>query len=67
MFETEALMYKEILPNLVKLSQSLERPLCVPECYFSDANAGVIIQDDLKRKNYFMIDKTEGTVTLILH
>ena len=60
MFEKEVVMYTEIVPALNKMIEDPSHYITVPKSFYSDSENGILVMDNLKKKNYFMIDKVVG-------
>lgn len=59
MVKTEVLVYKEIFPEFQRLRKDLGlQPLKVPRCFYADQESLTIIMEDLKDKDFELIEKT---------
>jgi hypothetical protein len=56
LFGKESILYTDLIPKLRRLDPSIT----VPECYYGNAEEGILVMEDLKKQGYATIDKTVG-------
>ena len=56
-FETEVRLYEDILPALIRFTGG---EISVPDTFYGDSDSGVLFMENLRRKGYFMVDKSVG-------
>ena len=49
-------MYTDLIPKLSRLDSALS----CPKTYFADNEEGIIVMENLKKKDFYIIDKQTG-------
>ena len=51
-------MYTDIVPALQKIDSGLK----VPDCYLADDDKGIMVMENLRKKDFYMGDKIKGKI-----
>ena len=61
---TELVMYDKILPALAKLEEEKKfaKRISAPKAFFVSLDDGIIVMENLKKQDYFMIHRKDGKI-----